>query len=156
MEKREGIKRKKAKKRKKKALSDQEIAILSKRLLASLEKSKKEDLIDKSKKVLEYPGVKEVLALLATGSFLVLAAVAPGVVYIGKSILDEKSDKKWKKYNQWYLQRTLKRLKKSKMIDFDVEEDKMIVKLNNRGRKKILRYSLEEMEIKRPKRWDRK
>jgi hypothetical protein len=146
----------KRKKRRKKEISDEAVTKLAKQLLKTLEKEKREDVIDKTKRVLNYPGVKEVLVFLGMGSFLVLSAAIPSIPVIVKSILDERSSDDWKKYNQWYLRRTLKRLKKQKMIDFDIEGDKMVVKLSNRGKKKILKYSLENLEIKRPKIWDRK
>lgn len=151
------MKKKVNKKRgKRKEISDRAVAQLAKQLHETLKKEKREDLVDKTRKVLEYPGVKEVLVLLGMGSFLVLSAAVPSVPVIAKAILDEKSDKDWKKYNHWYLQRNLKRLKKQKMVDFDIEGDKMVVKLSKRGKERILKYSLEEMEIKRPRVWDRK
>lgn len=150
------IRKPKKKRGKRREISDEAVAKLAKQLLETLRKEKREDLIDKTKKVLEYPGVKEVLALLGMGSFLVLSVAVPSLPALVKPILNEKSNKDWKRYNQWYLQRTLKRLKKQKMIDFDIEEEEMVVKLSNRGKQKILKYSLEEMEIKRPRVWDRK
>lgn len=146
----------KRKKQERKEISNEAVAKLAKQLLETLRGKKKEDLIDKTKKILEYPGVKEVLALLGTGSFVILSVAVPSLPVVAKAILDEQSSKEWKKYNQWYLCRTLKRLKKQKMVDFDVEGDKIVVKLSSRGKKKILKYSLEEMEIKRPRVWDRK
>lgn len=145
----------KRKRQSKKEISDEAVAKLAKQLIEVLRKEERKDLIDKTKKALAYPGVKEVLALLGMGSFLILSAVVPSVPMMAKAILDEKSDKDWKKYNQSYLRRTLKRLKKQKMIDFDIEGEKIVVKLSNRGRKKILKHSLQEMEIKRPRIWDR-
>ena len=137
-------------------VSDREVSMLAKKLLVSLEGNKKNQISQSAIKVLDYPGVREVLSLLAAGSVLVLALSAPGALVVAKSLLDEKSDRDWKKFNRWYLDRTLKRLKKSKMINFDYQGDKVIVELSRLGKKKILKYSLEEMKIKRPVRWDKK
>lgn len=140
----------------KKEVGNQEIAALAKQLLINLKREKKEDLIDKTKKILEYPAVKEVLALLGAGSFLVLSAAVPSLPALVKPVLDKRSSREWKKYNYWYLLRTLKRLKKQKVVRFKTDGDKTVVELTIRGKKKILKYSLAEMEIKKPKIWDRK
>lgn len=141
---------------KEKLISDKKIAVLAKRLVIALEREKKENLIDKVKKGLESPGVKQVLALLGMGSFLTLSVAVPSLPEMVGPILDAKSDRGWKKFNYWYLMRTLKRLRKQKVVRFKTVGDKTIIELTNKGKKKILKYSLEEMEIKRPKIWDRK
>lgn len=150
------IKGESVKKVKEENVNERELSILAQKLLKNLEKNRRNDLVDKAKRVLEYPGVKEVLGLLAVGSFLVLAVAVPSLPVIAKEILDERSDREWRKYNPWYLQRTLKRLKKQKLVDFDLEDDKIVVKLTGQGKKKILKYSLASLEIKRPIVWDRK
>lgn len=141
---------------KEKLISDKEIAVLAKRLVIALEREKKENLIDKVKKGLESPCVKQVLALLGMGSFLALSVAVPTLPEMVGPILDAKSDRGWKKFNYWYLMRTLKRLRKQKVVRFKTVGDKTIIELTNKGKKKILKYSLEEMEIKRPGIWDRK
>lgn len=143
-----------------KEISEEKIGQLATKLLQILEKEKQENLLDKTKKttkkVLEYPGAKEVLALLGAGSILVLAIAMPGALRVVKEILDKKSSQEWKRYNRWYLARTLRRLRKQKIVNFEFDGEKTVVKLTSLGRKKILKYSLEHLEIKRPRFWDRK
>lgn len=147
-------------KAKEKEISEERISLLASRLLRILREEKQDDFLRKTKKftkrVLEYPGAKEVLTLLGAGSLLVVALTMPAAVKIAKDILDERSNKEWKKYNQWYLARALQRLRKQKMIKFETEGEKTLVELTGLGRKKILRYSLEQLEIKRPRFWDRR
>lgn len=139
-------------------MNDEKISELAEKLSIILEKEQKRDFIDKTKNVLEYPKVKTVLALLGIGSLLTLVVVAPGAGLAIKGvskILEEKSDKKWKKYNRGYLNRTIDRLNKKKIVEYDQEEGEVIVKLTESGKRKILRYSLEDLEIRRPKIWDK-
>ncbi|PIY66075.1 hypothetical protein COY91_01215 [Candidatus Shapirobacteria bacterium CG_4_10_14_0_8_um_filter_39_15] len=139
-------------------MEDEKISELAEKLKITLEEEQKKDFIDKTKEILKYPKVKLVLALLGVGSVVVLAVVAPGVglAFKGASkILEDQSDKEWKKYNQGLLRRTLDRLNKRKMVEYDQQGDKVIVKLTEAGKKMILKYSLDNLEIKRPKIWDK-
>lgn len=144
----------------KKEINEEKISLLASRLLRILREEKEDDFLKTTKKltkrVLEYPGAKEILALLGAGSLLVVALTMPGAVKIVKDIFDERSDREWKKYNQWYLARTLQRLRKQKMIKFETKGEKTLVRLTGLGRKRILKYSLGQLEIKRPRFWDRK
>lgn len=147
-------------KAKEKEISEERISLLASRLLQILKEKKEDDFLKKTKKftkkVLEYPGAKEVLAILGAGGLLVLAVTMPATIKIVKEILDERSSREWKKYNQWYLLRTLRRLRKQKMVKFEFDDEKTIVELTSFGKKKILKYSLEQIEIERPRFWDRK
>lgn len=149
-----------SRKAKEKEIDNEKVSRLANRLLKIIKEKQREDFIEKTKKVtkkvLEYPGAKEVLALLGAGSLLALAVTMPGATKIVKEILDETSSGEWKKYNQWYLARTLRRLRKQKRVKLEFDGEKTIVKLTGLGKKKILAYSLGEIEIRRPRFWDRK
>jgi hypothetical protein len=105
----------------------------------------------------KYASVKQVLALLGMGAFLTMAMIAPGIAYLGKEFLKEKKRKeknKWKKYNLFYLRRTIRRLRRQKLVEVVEENGQQIVRLTKNGKRKILKYSLENLEIPKPKSWD--
>ncbi|MBI4098290.1 MAG: hypothetical protein HY426_04610 [Candidatus Levybacteria bacterium] len=101
-----------------------------------------------NKKELINPKVKDVLILLGAGVFLAGSLIMPGLPIILKPILDEKrrrDEKEWEKYNAYNLRKLIKRLQAQKVVEIVDEE----VKITKKGRQKILKYNLEEIEIKR-------
>ncbi len=63
----------------------------------------------------------------------------------------------WKIIENNALHRAIKNLYKSKLVDLKEGEDGTIVlKLNNKGKEKILRYQLENIQIPAMKKWDGK
>lgn len=56
-------------------------------------------------------------------------------------------------YNPYYVKRTIKRLKKQELIE---AQGGSLFFLTMRGKRWILKYSLEELEIPKPKAWDGK
>lgn len=110
------------------------------------------------KRATQYAKVKEVLALLAAGTFLPLAIIMPSLPLALKPFLKEhkKDWEEWKRYNPFYLHRTIKRLEKQKLVKIKERGKKQIVEITDQGKKKILKYALDGLEIKRPKSWDGK
>lgn len=100
------------------------------------------------------PKVKDVLRLLAGGALLTMALVMPGTAKLLKIYADheqEEERKEWDKFNLWRLRQVLKRLEKQKTVE--IVND--VVKITERGRKKLLRFDLESMVLseKRDKNW---
>ena len=105
----------------------------------------------------KYAPVKEVLALLAKMGFLAMTLVAPNTIILAKELFPEKKEwENWKRYNPSYLKSTLVRLERQKEVEIIEEDDQQIVKLTTRGKVKLLKYALKELEIKKPKKWDGK
>lgn len=94
------------------------------------------------------PKVKDVLILLGAGVFLAGSLIMPGLPVVLKPILEEKrkrEEKEWEKYNISRLRSLLKRLQAQKIVEITDGE----VKITDKGRRKVLKYNLENMEIKR-------
>lgn len=104
----------------------------------------------------KYAPVKQMLTLIGTGAFFAMAIMAPNTARLGKSFLQNNEEYDWKKYNPFYLRRAMKRLHKEKLVEINEENGQQVVKLTHRGKRKILKYSLDELEIKTPKSWDGK
>lgn len=148
------IRRKKMKKRK---LEDLPLPTRNIEMIARSLKKK----LDAEARERKYAPVKEVLTLLAAGTLLAASVVMPGLSAGLKMFVNKEEDNwpdkdEWKKFNPSYLAKTLKRLEKQKLVEIEDEEDLEIVKITDRGRKRVLKYALEELEIKKPKRWDGK
>ena len=96
-----------------------------------------------------YPYAKEILYLLAAGVSISAVLVAPGMARVLTPLVKE-----WSGYEKRYLRRTLKRLKKQKLVEVVEKGDEQIVRITKNGMVRALRYKLEEMKVKKPKRWD--
>ena len=107
----------------------------------------------------KYAPAKTVLTLVGAGAFLALAAAVPNLPKALKPFLRELEDEDyeaWKRFNIHYLKRTINRLEKQKLVEIGEEDGEQVVKITSLGRKKILKYALSDLEIKKPKIWDRK
>jgi len=105
----------------------------------------------------KYAKVADVLALVGAGAFLAASVVAPGLPRAVKLLSSpNRENEAWKRFNIPHLKRTLERLERQKLIETETTKDSQIVKITDAGRRRILKYSLEQLEIKKPKSWDRK
>lgn len=94
------------------------------------------------------PKVKDVLKLLAAGVVLSTVVLFPGIAAIAPLIEEEKrrrERKEWEMFNLRRLKQVVKRLERQK----EVEITNGIVKITDKGKKKVLKYDLENMELKR-------
>lgn len=105
----------------------------------------------------KYAPVKNVLMLLGRGAIITAAILAPKTARRLSTLVRQTSDwDDWKHFNTSYLQRTLKRLESQKLVEVEYKESESQVKLTQNGHRKILKYSLDNLEINPPKHWDGK
>lgn len=101
--------------------------------------------------------ISDVLKLVGAGSFFAASLAFPALpMALRPFISDRSSYEAWKRFNIPYLKRTLERLEKQKLVEISEEKGMQVVKITDRGRKRILRCALDELTIKKPKIWDRK
>ncbi|MFZ5366596.1 MAG: CRISPR-associated endonuclease Cas2 [Patescibacteria group bacterium] len=98
-----------------------------------------------------YPYFKEILAILAAGTLVSACLVMPGLPLIFKPFLWEGKEYKRKRLGQ-----VLKRLHKQKLVEVVEVEGAPVVRITQNGMVKALNFKLGQMEIKKPKSWDRK
>jgi len=94
------------------------------------------------------PKVKDVLKLLAAGVILTTVVLFPGIAALGpliKEIQDNRERKEWDKFNLWRLRQVIKRLESQKVVEITDE----IIKITDKGRRKVLKFNLEKMELKK-------
>lgn len=128
-------------------LPEVQIDYLAKTLAKQIDK----EIFDK-----KYAKVADVLALVGAGAFLAASVAIPNLPRALKLFYNPQANEAWKRFNTPYLKRVLKRLEEQKLVETETKKDYQIVKITNAGRRRILKYSLGELEIKKPKSWDRK
>lgn len=101
--------------------------------------------------------MKRVLSLLAKGTALALVLTLPNTAPLFRHFVKNKSDwNEWKFFNEGYLRRIIRSLEKQKLIEITKERDLNVVKITDRGRKKVLKFALEKITITKPAYWDGK
>lgn len=101
--------------------------------------------------------LRRILLLLAGGAALATVITMPGTALLFKDFFKDDSDwQEWKKFNQGYLRKTLKKLEKQKLIEIEENGNKAVVRLTENGRKKVLEANLGRLKIEKPARWDGK
>lgn len=105
----------------------------------------------------KYTPVFDVLKLVGAGAFLATSIALPTLPMAIKPFLNENHEyEAWKRFNLPYLKRTIHRLEKQKLVEIIDNKDYQIVKITERGKRKILRFALDELAIQKPKNWDGK
>lgn len=105
----------------------------------------------------KYAKAATVLKLVGAGAFLAASIAMPNLPRALKPFLKNENEfEVWKRFNIPYLKRTLIRLEKQKLVNTKTEGNTQIVELTSSGRKKVLRFALDEIEIKKPKFWNGK
>ena len=93
---------------------------------------------------------KKILLLLHAGASLSLTR-NPRVYFR----IVRATAKEWKKINESYMRKAIKRLYRSKLVDYKENQDGTVeLVLTGEGRQKILKYDLDKIEIKKPLIWD--
>jgi len=94
---------------------------------------------------------KFLIAVLALGPLLFVGAAAPGIISLLSHVNSSREYSKKQITNAFY------NLKKKKYIEIIQEgNEKMKVKINERGKKKIKELCFEIIEIQKPEIWDKK
>ncbi len=96
------------------------------------------------------PIAQKVLLLLEAGIILALTTRPDSYFRVVK-----KAAKEWEKINSRSLHEAVKRLYRSRLIDYKEHHDGAIsLTLTENGKHTLLRYHLDTMEIPKPARWD--
>lgn len=97
------------------------------------------------------PVMQKVLLLLEGGLILGLTRRPDYYFKILKKI-----SKEWRKINERALKSAVRKLYQSKLIDYKENNDGTVVMtLTSKGKKKIIQFNLDSMEIKKLLRWDK-
>jgi len=91
---------------------------------------------------------KEILKGLALGGLVVASFALPNLLQVLTLFGVKNSREKYK------VSRTLKNLHKNKLIELYEKGDEMVMEITEKGKKEVLKYKIDEIKIKRPKKWD--
>ncbi|MBM2817936.1 MAG: PaaX family transcriptional regulator, phenylacetic acid degradation operon negative regulatory [Parcubacteria group bacterium] len=95
---------------------------------------------------------KCVLSILAAGGIMTVAAVAPNSLQMLEIFGVNK-----KRYKPQSVYKALKRMEKKNIIEIIKETGgKTTISITRNGKKKLIEYSMDDMEIKKLSRWDGK
>ena len=99
---------------------------------------------------------KFLLMFIAIGGVTIVGATLPGLVRaIG--VFSRRSQRMKNGYPKEKIAKSLSYLKHEKLIEILEEKNgKMKVRLTNKGKERLVEYSLDNLEIKKPKKWDGK
>ncbi len=96
------------------------------------------------------PTMRKALLLIEGGVILGLTRRPDKYFKVVKKI-----SKEWQKINERSLRAAIQKLYQSKLIDFKEKSDGIVsMTLTNNGKKKVIQYNLDSIEIKKPKHWD--
>ena len=98
---------------------------------------------------------KFLLMFLGIAAVACGGAIVPGIL----KVIDEfgMPEEKSKKYSRKQLDNAFAHLKRQKLVEIIKEKDgKMHVKLTNKGKKRMVEFSIDTLKIKKPKKWDGK
>lgn len=96
--------------------------------------------------------------MIGGGVFIAGSLLIPGLPIIAKPYLKNKNkavDNEWNQYNKGRLKFVIKRLEKQKMIEILEQENGFLVKVTEKGKRKMLKYDLDNLSLNKNK-WDRK
>lgn len=95
---------------------------------------------------------KIILATIGFAGIMTIAAVAPNSLQMLE--LFGLGKKKYKPRSAYH---ALKRMQKRRLIEIIKEkDDKIIISITEKGKKRLLEYNIDDMKIKRPEKWDKK
>ncbi len=100
---------------------------------------------------------KDILEFLARGGVLVAAVVAPNVAQAFKFLLKDKNYVSWKKFNRCRPSRVrqfVNRMEEQELIKRSIKNKQKCYVLTDRGRRFVLKYNIDKLQLNKQKRWD--
>lgn len=110
--------------------------------------------IDKEIFKQRYGKVADVLKLVGAGFLLAGSVVAPNLSRAFAPFFRDDEYEAWKRFNIPYLKRTLARLEKQKLVEIGEEKGVQVVRITENGKKRVLRYALDELAVEKPEIWN--
>jgi DNA-binding transcriptional regulator PaaX len=98
---------------------------------------------------------KFLLMFVGIGMIACGGAIVPGIL----KVIEEfgMPEEKSKRYSRKQLDNAFAHLKRQKLVEIIKEKDgKMHVKLTNKGKKRMVEFSIDTLKIKKPRKWDKK
>ncbi len=94
---------------------------------------------------------KCILKMIGVAGLITIAVMAPNALQILKLFDTDK-----KRYKPHSIYKAFKRLETQKLVEIKEINDRVVISITEKGKKRLLKYDIDDMEIKRPKKWDQK
>lgn len=98
---------------------------------------------------------KYILISIGVVGIVVLAAAAPGALYIAKAFPRDRQGFP-KKLKPKSMARSIRGLQRNELLTIKEKNGKMEIRLTKKGRQKFKEIQLEKLEITKPQHWDKK
>ncbi len=128
--------------------TEEEIATLCQSLLQKIDRQERSE---------KYAKVALVLKLVGAGAFIAASFAFPALPMVLKPFLNpnhHSDDPSWKRFNLGLLKRTLARLEQAKLVEISKEGDAEIITLTQNGKRRVLKFALDEITLEKPAHWD--
>lgn len=110
------------------------------------------------------PTTKKVLLVIGAGALIAGSLVLPGLpkIFLGKRFEDFDVDsfigeEEWEPFDERRLRQKIKALYKAKLIKLHpINYDEYVLQVTEKGRRKLLKYNLQDLSIPQPDKWDGK
>lgn len=113
--------------------------------------------IDKELFLKKYARSIDVLKLVGMGAFLLASIGSPNLPKVLKPFLNNEEEyEAWKRFNIPYLKRSLQRLEKQKFVEIAEEKNLQAIKITEAGKRRILKFAIDELAVKKPRSWDKR
>lgn len=114
----------------------------------------------KKETITGYPTTKVILYLAGIGVFILGTFLFPQLPRLLKgrnlNFEDFFSENEWEKFDKPRLKQKLKILHKQKAIKIYKVGEKFVVQITKKGKRRLLKYKLDDLEIPKPVKWDGK
>lgn len=94
---------------------------------------------------------KALLGALTVGAIITTALIFPGVGFLIREFKRERWEKAKKR---GVLMATIRRLERQKLVSWQEKDGKTILTITDRGKEKLLQYDIDNMKLKKSKKWD--
>ena len=108
-------------------------------------------LIKRMKRFSKTTIAKCILASIGFAGLMTIVAIAPNSLQMLELFGINK-----KQYKPKTVYKTLKRLEKQRIVEIREKGDKAIITITEKGKKRLLKYNIDNIKIKIPKKWDKK
>jgi hypothetical protein len=96
---------------------------------------------------------KEILFMIAAGVVIPAAFVMPGIPVALRPLLRLLSKKSGAKRNECFI-KSITYLKRNRLVSLAEKDGQQILTLSEAGKKRVLQFNLDQIEITRPRKWD--
>jgi len=122
---------------------------------ADIKKNENTEILKKGNKI--YATSESILNMLVGGLLIAVAFTNPvGGAKILESLILKSLDKAWEKYDQRRLKQSIKRMVDRRLLEVKQVGQETVVVVSEKGKRQLLRYNFNKMELKKPTAWDGK